>query len=579
MRNKRVSKSVRSFRLLLVIVLAVLSAVVLVACRESENRKDTDYIFFNPSVVSDTMQNGAYFITLDGIISYARATNPEVDEADIEYLLRDYEFLDFLKQHFHIVVYNNVFTFTIEFAFPVVVTTLEFSRVGNFYTADSVDKQVRFSRTGNYVNMALTWLVSGQTIDLDLQFKHDSDIGFADSQPIQIQSPINFNTFYTHLYWQTDAGFSRSRVEVKHAGQSAFSYVAKGVGSNISLSELNLQHGENVVRVTILGGPFLLDRQIHLFESSEPTTHTIRVDGVNFSVLSRPAGFCTLLGALSWHSDTRAFEERVYVKRDGQFQLLTRVYDSEIPLEYLSLVKGDNTIRITSSRGEGSAVLYNGILTVISDSQSAYYTIRVNAIEYIPLGAPINFVLADRWLSWTTHPFVNHYRVYIKREGEREFTRLLSHAWSDISLSVLDLQVGATVVRVKSADSGVVLQGGGRLVVYTSEYADFTITVRDINEIPAINHFWLTYEQLLWSTHHSNSFRVYTRHETEQNFTRVIYNYFGWDVVWNSIRLEYLNLRQGKNHIRLVSANHTHARLSNGTLFTYARHTYFDITI
>jgi len=202
--------------------------------------------FFDPNIVSDSIHDGAFIRYDDNILN-------NMDP--------------------------NAFTIYGDRAVFQVAGGFTFFRTGNYYSAyRGVNESIRLSLTNGILSVrfdnGLPRNTGGGSRGFrvrDFQFKFDETILFIDEYPIQLPAPVNFsftsstNSLNGSLRWSSASSpyaissyfVSGSRIGVKYAGANSFTEFEFS-SAIVRMSNLALTQGINILRISFLGGAFLI---------------------------------------------------------------------------------------------------------------------------------------------------------------------------------------------------------------------------------------------------------------------------------------------------------------------------------
>ena len=556
----------------LILSILILTGIALSACgvRDEDNDANNNNQF-DPLI---TAQDGAYVLTRSGFEAYImwQVELYRYHEYEIDYVLTD-EGFEWYRDRTTAIIHNNRINL-----FNMVY---KFSRVGNSYIGEQQGNSISFSLSGNILNLRLVSVRFGM-VDIEsrhvvyLQFERDDTISFATDTPYNLATPRNFSSRVNYLNWNArwvDYGLLGVDVEVKRSGSEDFETVNGGQISHVLWSVLELEQGENLVRVTLLGGPFLYSGQIRISTDSEYVTHTVNVAGAETRKLSAPTNIrleeWTWRTLLIWSPHSWGLFDgagsRIYTKRNNDFELINPMTGG-IDIQDFDLTLGENIVKIISNGGR--VRLVNNVLITYTDSPPAEHTIIVNALKNILLDKPVIQANNRRWVDISRPDEATEVRVYVRRP-HRSFELLTRGTWNSagMNFSNFSFELGQNTLRVVAVGGKTILRGGV-LITYTDSYIEHEIVVNSIaySQLTAPTNFRISSNRVSWDNDDlSWRNRIYIRRPNQDSFEFVS---DGWS--WDGLNLGQLNLAIGENVLKVIASGHAGgmvvSTLENGVL-------------
>jgi hypothetical protein len=428
----------------------------------------------------------------------------------------------------------------------------------------------------------------GDEMTYDMQFERDEAILFSNEEPLQLSAAWNFSNGFDDLQWRYDIMTLGALIEVQRAGSQNFAVVNQTVSMstwNATWSDLDLRQGANTVRVTMLGGPYLKNNQIHISTNSAPATHTVTVNQARTQTIDAPTNLLTDGGwsnghsTLRWRHSNRSMYQRIEISRGGsrRYEFVANAFSNSMLLSELGLRRGSNTVRITSIGG--LVTFESGILTNWTNSAPATFEIQVDEVRTEVLSAPTDLTLSDGVLTWQ-HGGSWHSgaRVYLQKAGGTRGFNFVRQTYYGVDVNWLDLGVGDNVVRIVLAGGGARLHNRVLTNFTNSPPSEITITITEMIDraMPAPTDFgvsdeWLSpwwSSSLYWSIGQNvwdvGSYRVFIQREGAEEFEYL--GYSSWSAMTPFVDFNRLNLVEGENVVKIITSTHLNPTVE-GTIF------------
>ncbi|MCL2847747.1 MAG: hypothetical protein FWE13_03240 [Firmicutes bacterium] len=584
---------------------------------------------FDPNIVSHNAENGAWFLTSEGLESYLNWRYYDWLEQDwvqqmLGNMLHDEWTLNRFFDMSVAVIYDNFITIKVaehELSSPPgpdfsLASFFEFFRDGNYYTGltpHGGNLQVSFSKIDNLLNVRLAnadldW--QGNPIrPLYLQYKRDYSITTSDGYMQSLEVAQNFAIGEGTLSWRGGEGVQQgcchegfpivrigyalsNNVEIKRAGESDFIHIAVASSrGSVTHQELDLSVGDNQIRVTMTGGPILIhntitgNREIVMRASSPANTLTITVETEATKALVSPSNFRFEGNRwLYWDFYTIASGTNVYIRRPNSlnYEFLDN-RGSWISIENMGLTVGENITKVVSLAPNNDIRLINGVLTTFTNSTPSRYTLTVDSVETIQLTEAYNFApfgYGNWGLGWNIDSrVVSGYfgagsptcRVYIRRPNETEFSFSSTTATNvprSISLSRLNLRTGANELRIVTMPPSPSLQNGLlRTYLQAVTYHTLNITENATQLTTPHNIELYSGSSISWQSNSNTSwyYICVQRPNREMVFATRTRSTSLTGGFW----VNNLNLGRGENIVRIVATNSSVSLTTNGVFSFY----------
>jgi len=321
-----------------------------------------------------------------------------------------------------------------------------------------------------------------------------------------VSAPTNLSVERSSLNWRSGGNVWSNRVYVRRAGSDEFVFVrevaAEGHGhccevtDAISLRELNLKIGENIVRVVSLGN-FRWNGNDYLYNRSSGSTIRIVIDNIieeqvspfvvsDFFELSILGNEVIVSGNAIMYFRHPNKEE--FVRVDGFMD--HGAFFGTLP----ELRLGESTLKLI--RHGAMAELDGTILTVFTNSEPVFMSININDFEVREVSAPTNLRVVGSGtparLQWDTASDVMHSAVSVRPAKEEEFIYNTNTFNNSIQLNSLGwiemLVLGDNDIKVITHGRGTFLDGD-ILVSYKPGYAIYTLTIHREQAVATPNNF------------------------------------------------------------------------------------------
>ena len=346
--------------------------------------------------------NGAYYLTRSGWEVYARWVYKAQGEAYVQNIIKDKETYNFYRERNVTLIYNDRITYENRLVF-------QFYHFGEeSYAGRNQDETVFFSIDGN------TLEIQRRRAPLSLgpliQFERDASVEFSNKDIQQMAIPTEFENEHSWsddsywLSWQDLNGSIGYKIEVLRAGTKNFESVygvARGGGiysrSYIEWRYLALTKGNNIVRVTQLGGARFIDGKIEVTLDSPAAEHHIKIKQIishvsrDFRIENNAIGTPELL----WRPfspdlvmDGGGPFNKLYVKNAGQDFVFVANVHSWISIVALNLAIGENVIKVYDDPQECGSVIYSNGVLLFHNNQPTYVVLTLNSDGSIDVGQP-----------------------------------------------------------------------------------------------------------------------------------------------------------------------------------------------
>lgn len=176
----------------------------------------------------------------------------------------------------------------------------QFTKDGNSYVGENIRAKATIKFIGDELRVALSGVNGYSVPNKNLRLKRNTDIGLSEAATVQITAPEDIEINTHDLRWRFEelmdkgesvgnllrsSGILGAEIEVKLTGEENFEhrqirdfYTEPDCFFYVYYSDLNLTQGENIIRVTHLGGAFIKDNKIFKSNNSEAISFSATVD-------------------------------------------------------------------------------------------------------------------------------------------------------------------------------------------------------------------------------------------------------------------------------------------------------------
>jgi len=381
-------------------------------------------------------------------------------------------------------------------------------------------------------------------------------------------TPYNFTISNTgRITWNGSS--SGNRVYLRRAGETEYALWRTSSSNNVWWSDLNLQVGENSLRVVARGRSSTLHGSVF--------THYINSEAAYFTLnvaAGEPISGVTNVRVNVWGTsiiwDNHAGNiHYVYILRCGSdiWQRIAAYAWSSVSIPS-DLQAGSHNFRIIT---RSTVQFINGALIKSLDSAPVYFSINISS-DTMPVVSVTNIAIFEEWLEWDGTS--NSVRVYVRHADSETWIFIRTAVWW-IGLSELNLKPGTNTIRIiNPANSSFIYHNGILLQSVNSTPTYFTIEYATISELmPSVTNVRFVPNSLGWDNGGTFNSYVYVLRPNSENWVRLSSN------AWGGLWISTSNMQVGTHTFRIINRGGVVMRDGVAVSLSNSAPAYFSLTV